>query len=289
MKANNLLSKKQFGFLWGRSTVCQLLRLLDEWIDSQDKGICIDATTTCTWTSKKPLIKSPHKRLISQISSYGMAGEIGEWVEAFLLDRMQKVCVNGKASPWAQVTSGIPQGSVIGPVLFILYINDLPNVILNDVYLFVDDMKIYGEISNVNDLKKWLYTWWLAFHPDKCNVLRLGNRTDEVYECKLDQTPLMHMQSEKDLGIVIKNKLKVSEHMDEKVKANSIMGVIRSVIFLDWKSFIKLYIGLVRPHVEYVVAVWNSHMKKDIKRMERAQRRATKQINSIKEMSLRKS
>ena len=71
------------------------------------------------------------------------------WVEAFLSDRIKKVCVNGKSSPWVQVTSGISQGRVIGQVLFLLYINGPPDVILNDVYLFVDDTKIYSEISNV--------------------------------------------------------------------------------------------------------------------------------------------
>ena len=127
----------------------------------------------------------------SKISSYGMAGEI-DWVAAFLSDRMQKMCVNGKAFPCAQVTSGIPQRSTIGLVLFILYINDLSDVVLNDVYLFADDTKIYSEISNINDCVslqedldncvKLSDTWLLAFFPDKCKVVRLGNRSDEAYE-----------------------------------------------------------------------------------------------------------
>ena len=108
---------------------------------------------------------------------------------------------------WAQVTSGITQGRAIGPVLFVLYVNDLKDVIQNNVYLFADDIKIYSEISNVNDcvslqgdfdnLKKWWDTWLLAFHPHKCKVLRLVNRADEAYEYKLEQTPLKHTQSEK--------------------------------------------------------------------------------------------
>ena len=133
-----------------------------------------------------------------------------------------------------------------------------------------------------DNLNKWSDTCLLAFHPHKCKVSDLGNRTDEAYEYTLDQTLLNHTQSENDLGVVINNKLKCSEHMNEKVN----MGVIRqSFKFLDCKSFMKLYIGLVRLYVEYAVAVWNSHLIKDIKRVEKVQRRATKQINSIKEMS----
>ena len=103
------------------------------------------------------------------------------------MDTMQKVCINGKSSPWAQVASGIPQGNVIGPVLFMLYINDLPDVVLNDVHLCADHSKVYSEISNVNDcgslqedldnVKKSSGTWLLACHRDKCKVLRLGNST----------------------------------------------------------------------------------------------------------------
>ena len=186
---------------------------------------------------QKAFDKVPHRRLVGKIESYGMAGEISEWVEAFLSNRTQKVCVNGKSSPWAEVTSGIPQGSVIGPVLFIMYINDLPEVVKNEVYLFADDTKIYSKIGNITDsvslqsdlnsLSEWANKWLLAYHPDKCKVLRLGNRKDEPYDYMLESESLTHTHSEKDLGVLIDDKLKLGEHIDQKVnKANKITGVI---------------------------------------------------------------
>ena len=99
--------------------------------------------------------------------------------------------------------------------------------------------------------------WLLALHPDKCKVLSLRNRIEEAYDYRLDQTPLEDTDHEKDLGVIIDNKLKFGEHISEKInKANSIMGVIRrSFRFLDPKTFLKLYKSLVRPHLKYTVAV----------------------------------
>ena len=142
---------------------------------------------------------------------------------------------------------------------------------------------------DLDALQKWSEKWLLAFHPEKCKVLRLGNRDkDSIAYCyKMGDAELMETTCEKDLGVQIDNKLSFSDHINEKVnKANSLMGVVRRAFrHLDIKTFNSLYKGIVRPHLEYAVPIWNPHLKKDIKKIERVQRRATKQVPDLKNMS----
>ena len=125
---------------------------------------------------------------MGKIESLGINGGVLRWVEEFLSDRTQQVCVNGINSNWMDVTSGIPQGSVLGPILFVLYINDLPTNIMSDVFMFADDTEMYRTIRGPNDqrilqadldnLSTWSTKWLLKFHPDKCKIMHIGAETD---------------------------------------------------------------------------------------------------------------
>ena len=233
---------------------------------------------------------------MEKMRGYGFSETILGWVRAFLSDRKHRVCVNGSYSSWAEVSSGIPQGSVYGPVLFLLYINDITEVINNNIYLFADDTKIYSQITetnppstlqeDLNNLEKWSKTWLLLFHPDKCKIMHLGNRNEDPYQYYLDNIPLDHTDLENDLGINFDSKLRFSTHIDKIAKkANTIMGVVRrSFKCLDEDTFKKLYKGVVRPHLEYGVQIWNPNLKKDIVKLEGVQRRATKQVNKFQDM-----
>jgi hypothetical protein len=147
MRRNSLFSNKQFGFISGRSTVLQLLRVLDDWTDCIDKGGAIDVVY-CDF--KKAFDTVPHARLIHKLEQYGIKGEFKDWIKDFLSNRKQCVIVNGSMSQPMPVSSGIPQGSVLGPLLFVIYINDLPNTTANNsnIYLFADDTKIYHKITH---------------------------------------------------------------------------------------------------------------------------------------------
>ena len=297
MMINNLFSNQQYGFIRGRSTVLQMLNVMDVWTKAMDKGDSID-TVYLDFT--KAFDKVPHNRLMSKLNSIGINTETLNWIKAFLSDRVQQICVNGSNSTWKPVTSGIPQGSVLGPILFVLYINDLPSNILSDVYMFADDTKIFNIIKSPEDqetlqndldtLSMWSDKWLLKFHPEKCKVMHLGKAGDTEYSYQLKEGDTYHelsyTEEEKDLGVVIDGKLDFDRHINIKInKASSIMAVIRrSFVSLNGVNFVPLYKSLVRSHLEYASCIWSPYKKKHIEAIERVQRRATKQLPGMKDL-----
>ena len=270
LEDNDLLSKKQHGFVKGRSTTTQLLSYLTECTEVVASGGVVDAIY---FDFAKAFDTVPHQRLLSKLSSYGIGGYLLEWIKSFLLDRRQIVKVNGVESYSCQVKSGVPQGSVLGPLLFVIYINDLPECIRSTSYLFADDTKVLRKIYSEDDAKllqadidildNWSKKWLLRFHPDKCHVLTIGKfeNISHTERYKLGNTELEHVFEEKDLGVMIDSDMKFDQHISAKVKkANSIAGLIRrSFSFLDGLLFKQLFTTLVRPHLEYCQSVWSPH------------------------------
>ena len=286
MSANKLFTKRQYGFMSGRSTSLQLIRVLEEWTEALDRGQQVH----CIYMDyQKAFDTVPHKRLLSKIKSYGVGDELNKWIQDFLTDREQYVDVLGEGSDWADVTSGIPQGSVLGPLLFVMYINDLPDLVSSTVYLFADDTKIFKIIENENDpkilqrdldsLRKWSDTWLLRFHPQKCKFMNLGKNKEQV-EYKLGDHRLDQISEEKDIGVHIDDELSFNRHISEKIKkANSMAGIIRrSFKYLDKETFTPLYKSLVRTHLEYASSVWAPYKIKHVEDLEAVQRRATRQL-----------
>ena len=182
MEKNKLIADQQHGFIPGRSCTTQLISTLEDWTKILDDGECVDAIYM---DLKKAFDSVPHQRLLAKLKGYGIKGKLLKWIETFLTCRKHCVLVNGAASSWTEVVSGVPQGSVLGPILFILYINDLTNVVTCDMKIFADDTKIYHKTSTRQDcinlqkdidrLQDWAEKWQLKFHPDKCKVLRIGH------------------------------------------------------------------------------------------------------------------
>ena len=142
---NKLFTNKQFGFLNGRSTSLQLLNVLDQWTKYLDEGRSVD----CIYMDfQKCFDTVPHKRLIHKLKSYGINQEIILWMTDFLIGRKQRVSIQNSFSQWMLVLSGIPQGSVLGPLLFVIYINELPKTVKSTIYLFADDNKIFRSIND---------------------------------------------------------------------------------------------------------------------------------------------
>ena len=277
MNANGLISKRQFGFLSGRSTILQLLHVMDEWTDILDAGGTLDV---CYMDFMKAFDKVPHRRLITKLHNHGIHGKLLDWICSFREHRQQRVLINGQYSTWSNVTSGIPQGSVLGPLLFVIYINDLPDTVLSQVFLFADDTKMYRQIQDASDrhtfqediskLQEWADKWLLRFHPDKCKLMTIGRDTPtEHYTMSSEDKgliPMANVQSEKDVGVIFDLNMSFREDINSRAtKANNIMGIIRrTYTYLDIESFKSLLKSLVRPHLEYGAPIGNPQLKRYI-------------------------
>jgi hypothetical protein len=301
MNHNALFSDCQYGFVEKRSTTLQLLYTVEDWLSEIEEGRAVDA---CYLDVQKAFDTVPHNRLIAKIHSYGIKGKVLQWIRAFLTDRQQTVCVGGTKSESAKVTSGVPQGSVLGPVLFILYVNDMPNSVTSRLIMYADDTKLYRPISSNQDvtllqqdldaLHEWSSSWLLKFHPGKCKMLRIGTRNQPKADYSLasnddDETNLVLEWSdcEKDLGVLVDAGLTFKEEICARAKkGNSIMGIIRRTFtYMNEEMFCTLFKSLVRPHLEYAATVWSPSLKQDISRLEDVQRRATKQVPGLKNLS----
>ena len=294
--ATGVLSKRQFGFINGRSTTLQLLHFLDTCAQSIVQGKVVD---TIYFDFKKAFDMVPHKRLIAKLEAYGIRGKVLKWIEEFLSGREQYVIVNGEKSSSGRVTSGIPQGTVLGPLLFVVYINDILENVTSDGFLFADDTKIFRAITSKNDalhlqsdidtLTRWSEKWGMEFNREKCHVLTLGKFEDTKYthRYELGGEEIEHVFTEKDLGITIDSELKYDEHISNKIKiANGIVGLMRrSFSYLDPESFKKLFCAFVRPHLEYAQSVWAPHLQKHINAIENVQIRATKLVDGLKNLN----
>ena len=209
------------------------------------------------------------------------------------------VQVNGEKSFVAKVLSGIPQGSVLGPLLFVIYINDLPENLQSQTLMFADDTKVFRQIVSENDSKllqddidnlvAWTEKWLLSFNTDKCHVLTLGKveNITHTHQYKISDHVLEHVFDEKDLGVTFDSDLNFETHIASKVnKANSIAGLIRRTFsFLDGPHFKRLYVSFVRPHLEYAQSVWAPHLKRHIDMLENVQIRATKLIDGFSQLT----
>ena len=298
MTTNNLICKNQYGFVKKRSTTLQLLGLVEAWTKALDDGYEIN---TIYMDFQKAFDKVPHKKLLHKIKYYNICDTLVSCIQSFLTDRKQKVVVNRASSGWKEVTSGIPQGSVLGPLLFAIYISDLPNNINSEILLFADNTKLYRVIKTPEDrtllqedllqLQSWSDKWLLKFHPDKCKVLAINKNNDYLLDYYLlpnnEKHTLSRTVNEKDIGVTFDEKITFENHIHAKVMtANKMMGLIRrSYKFLDQNNFIPLYKSLVRTHLDYAASVWSPSQQHLIDELEQVQRRATKLLPGLNKLS----
>ena len=261
---------------------------MDIWTEILDEGGCLDVVY-CDFM--KAFDKVPHNRLIHKVDHYGITGNVLGWVSSFLSNRTQCVHLNGEKSSVAPVTSGIPQGSVLGPILFVIYINDMPDIVdnLTFVFLFADDTKLFRRIETQDDtatlqkdidkLMAWSNLWLLKFHPDKCKYMGIGYQGETIpNKYNMNSQFLEVTKCEKDIGVHIDPKLNFEKHMSKAIdKANRILAVIRRTFEqLDATNFSFLFKGLVRPHLEYGAPIWSPSSEKYKELIENVQKRATK-------------
>ena len=292
VESHRILTDLQHGFRSGRSCESQLITTMDDLLYSFDNGRQVDVAVL---DFSKAFDTVPHNSLIGKLEHYGIDGKILDWINHFLKNRKQRVVVDGEFSSYATVDSGVPQGTVLGPLLFLLFINDLPsNVHSSKVRLFADDCLVYKEVKTAQDqidlqkdlsaLETWGNLWGMRFNAKKCNILRVtkkgGNPLQRFYT--LNNQILQEVPDAKYLGIQIDSNLDWSKHISSIVsRGYSKLGFLRrNLKGCPSKLRGTAYYSLVRPQLEYCSSIWNPHKQFNVSKIEGVQSKAARFVSN---------
>ena len=289
---NNLLRNSQHGFMPKKSCLTNLLHCMEEVTTILDNGDCADILYL---DFAKAFYKVPHQRLLAKVKAFGIDGQILEWIKAWLSGRKQRVVLNGKHSEWIDVLCSVCQGSVLGPLLFLIFIDDI-DLCLHEITMlllkFADDTKVIKRISSIEDshalqdtitnLQGWAKKWQMCFNIGKCKILHIGNNNPK-HKYYMEGSELLSVESEKDLGILIDSSAKPSAQCTVAAKkGNQVLGqLLRSFKARDKGVLTQLYKVFVRPHLEYAVQAWCPYAAKDIDILEKVQKRFVRQVSGI--------
>ena len=264
--ANNLLAPNQSGFEPGDSCINQLLSIIHEIYSSFDdrfevRSVFLDIS--------KAFDKVWHEGIIFELQQNGISDDLLNILSDFLRNRKQRVTLKGQSSPWTNVNAGVPQGSILGPLLFLIYINDLPDGLSSNAKLFADDTSLFSVVHDINtsaielnsDLKKindWAFQWKMTFNPDR------GKQAQEiVFSRKLKKvahSPLLfnnnnvsQVNSQTHLGVMLDVKLIFEEHLKNVInKTSKTRGLLRKLSnLLPRQALVTIYKTFIRPHLDY--------------------------------------
>ena len=268
LQENKLLSDKQSGFRKGDSCISQLIDITHNLYKSFDGNPSLD-TRGVFLDISKAFDKVWHKGLLHKLKCYGVDGNFHNILENYLTNRKQKVVLNGQTSTWLNINAGVPQGSVLGPLLFLVYINDLPDRLVSEAKLFADDTSLFSTVFDLidssttlnNDLsivKDWAFQWKMAFNPDAnkqaTEVVFSHKRTQNIHPAVFfNNSPVTTVPFQKHLGLILDDKLNFSHHLNEKIsKVNKGIGLIKQLKqYLPRKALLNIYKSFVRPHLDY--------------------------------------
>ena len=282
LEDHEILTDLQHGFRSGRSCETQLITTFHDIASAYNKkGSQIDIAVL---DFSKAFDTVSHDGLLSKLKHYGIDDKIWLWISNFLKQRKQRVVVDG-----IQSDSGVPQGTVLGPILFLLHINDLPSVISSKVRLFADDCLVYREIKNRQDqialqkdlnlLENWGSKWGMRFNAAKCNIMRMSRKQTPIStQYELSGQVLEEVKDAKYLGVTVSDDLEWTKHINAiTTKANSKLSFLRrNLKGCPEKLRETAYFALVRSFLEYSATVWHPHQKYNSDKLEMVQRRAAR-------------
>jgi hypothetical protein len=292
LESNKVIKKSQHGFKTGRSCATNLLEFFEPVTEASDRGKPVDLVYL---DFAKAFDKVPHGRLLKKIEAAGISGNLLAWIRDWLTNRQQRVVIKGKFSGWAPVLSGVPQGSVLGPVLFNILINNLDSAVTADQILkkFADDSKL-GQVINgpgsaaalqtsLDNLYNWSVKWGMEFNTGKCHVMHVC-RNNPTHAYTMGSHQLAVSSSEKDVGVMISDSLKPSEQCRKAATtANAVLSQIqRAFHYRDRHTYVKLYVQYVRPHLEFESQAWAPWTSTNKACLEKVQERAIRAVSGLK-------
>ena len=288
LESNSLISLSQYGFLPNRSSATQLISCFDDWIKGYLNKTCINIVYT---DIAKAFDTVSHAKLICVLRSFGLCENVVLWTKEFLSNRCQKVSIGSSLSSPLLVSSGVPQGSVLGPLLFIMFIEDLSRTVDNSlgdsgkIKLFADDAKIYGSNQmllqeSLNTMVTWLDNRQLQIAPHKCFNFNIRKQatTDDQSPFSISSSILENKSVVNDLGVFFSRNLKWSHHVDhihQKASSTS-YRILKCFKTKNIWVLLHLYKTYVRPKLESNTQVWSPYLLQDIAKIESIQRHFTK-------------
>ncbi len=292
-KQYNIILDNQHGFRAKRSCETQLIETIEDIARSRNFGNVIDLLIL---DFSKAFDTVPHKKLLLKLDIYGIGQDtsIGKWISSWLNDRSQNVMLDGESSSAVRVESGVPQGTVLGPLMFLLFINDIANKVEHSrIRLFADDCLLFREVNNENEYEKlqndfdavgkWAKEWQMKFNVEKCYRLQIsGKKASCPYLYSLNNEVLGNVQHHPYLGVEFDKDLKWGSYVENVVnKANRSLGFIKRNLSMCPKEIKRAaYYTLVRPQLEYASAAWDPHLKTQKESIERVQRKAARFVTN---------
>ena len=268
LSEENLLNHNQSGFRPSDSCVNQLLSIIHEIFEAFDCNPTLEVRSVFLDISKA-FDKVWHQGLLYKLKSMGISGELHQLLTNYLSGRLQRVVLNGQSSSWRPVLAGVPQGSILGPLLFLIYINDLPNGLKSNAKLFADDTSLFSIVNDKNEsanvlnndlslISKWAYDWKMLFNPDPKKPAQevIFSRKKQFQShptIKLNNIPVERASSQKHLGLILDEKLNFKQHIDNAIlKIEKGISVIRKLRHsLPRESLITIYKAFLRPLIDY--------------------------------------
>ncbi|MEW8548488.1 MAG: reverse transcriptase family protein [Candidatus Thiodiazotropha sp.] len=289
---NSLIYKYQSGFLPGHSTVHHLIEAIHHTCLALENHE-INCQIYCDIS--KAFDRVWHRGLILKLDNYGIKGELLEWFQNYLINRNQRVSFNGVSSEYKSITAGVPQGSVLGPLLFLLYINDISDELTSLARLFADDtflsfssvdpMEIkYTMNQDLSKLNDWAKKWLVTFNPSKTEVMFISNiYFDENIELFMDDAVLQIVNTHKHLGVVLSSNHKWTNHIENLIKtATKQISFLRKIKYkFSSQTLNKLYCVYIRPLLEYASEVWDGCSQIDSDRLEQVQLNAARIVTGL--------